>query len=73
MANYFFKLTVAAGLILLGLGGCLLYDYTSSGGPTQLPELLIGAVVVTLGIFLLCSQTRLLLRQSALDEQHRNS
>ena len=66
MASYFFKLTIATSLILLGSGGFLLYESASRGGPTQLAELLSGAVVITLGIFLLCSQTRLVLQDAAL-------
>ena len=66
MASYFFKLTIATSLILLGSGGFLLYESASHGGQTQLAELLSGAVLITLGIFLLCSQTRLVLRDAAL-------
>jgi len=70
MAHYFFKLTIVTSLILLGLGVCLLYHSASSGG---LPELLGGAVVITLGILLMSSQTRLVLRHAALHQQNRPS
>ena len=70
MAHYFFKLTIVTSLILLGLGVCLLYYSASSGG---LSELLGGAVVITLGILLMSSQTRLVLRHAALHQQNRHS
>ena len=70
MAHYFFKLTIVTSLILVGLGVCLLYYSASSGG---LPELLGGAVVITLGILLMSSQTRLVLRHAALHQQNRQS
>ena len=73
MAGYFFRFTVAAGLILLGSGAYLVYDSGSYAGPTELPELLGGAVFLSLGIFLLCSQTWVVLRQAALNEQNRKS
>jgi len=59
-------LTIVTSLMLLSLGGFLLYDSASHAGPTQLPELLSGAVVIPLGSFLLFSQTKLVLRQAAL-------
>ena len=70
MAHYFFKLTIVTSLILVGLGLCLLYYSASSG---RLPELLGGAVVITLGILLMSSQTRLVLRHAALHQQNRHS
>ena len=60
-------LTIVTSLMLLSLGGFLLNDSASRPGPTQLPELLSGAAVVPLGSFLLFSQTRLVLRQVALN------
>jgi hypothetical protein len=73
MAGYFFRLTIAASLILLGFGAYLLYDSGSYAGPTQLPEVLGGAVFLSLGVFLLCSQTWAVWRQAALNEQNRKS
>lgn len=73
MADYFFRLTVATSLILLGFGGYLLYESASSAGPTQLPEILAGALLFSLGTFLLCSQTWLVLRDTASHEENRNS
>ena len=60
-------LTIVTSLMLLSLGGFLLYDSAWRPGPTQLAELLSGAVVIPLGSFLLFSQTRLVLRQAALN------
>jgi hypothetical protein len=73
MAGYFFRLTITVSLILLGFGGYLLYESVSYVGPTQLPEVLIGAVFFSLGTFLLCSQTWLVLRQDAMQAQNRKS
>ncbi len=70
MAHYFFKLIIVTSLILLGLGVRLLYYSASSGG---LPELLGEAVVITLAILLMSSQTRLVLRHAALHQQNRHS
>jgi hypothetical protein len=73
MAGYFFRLTLTASLILLGFGAYFLYESASYAGPAQLPGVLGGAVLLNLGIFLLCSQTWVVLRQAALNEQNRKS
>jgi len=74
MAGHFFWLTIAVSLILLGFGGYFLYESVSHSGATELPDLLAGAVLLTLGIFLLWSQTQSVLKswQTAPREENRD-
>jgi len=62
MAGYFLWLTTTVSLILLGFGGYFLFESVSHAGATGLPELLAGAVSLTLGIYLLWSQTQSILK-----------
>jgi protein-S-isoprenylcysteine O-methyltransferase Ste14 len=63
MAGYYFlTLTITATLLLLGSGGALLYDSVSHNLPSELPEVIGGALLFALGLILLYSQARLAVR-----------
>lgn len=60
---YYFTLTITATLLLLGSGGALLYDSVSYNLPSQLPEVIGGALFFALGLILLYFQARLAVRR----------
>ncbi len=62
MAGYFLNLTVPATLVLLGFGGFLLHDSVSLSGPSQLPEVMGGALLLALGLIAAYPQLRMILR-----------
>ncbi len=75
MAGYFLNLTITTILIPLGFGGFFLYDSVSNSEPSQLPEVLAGALLVALSLVLLYIQLREGLRwmRAARDQRHRGS
>lgn len=59
---YFLNLTIPATLLLLGFGVFLLQDSLSVSGPSQLPEVIGGALLCALGLIVAYPQLRLALR-----------
>jgi hypothetical protein len=62
MAGYFLNLTIPVTLIVLGFGGFLLYDSVSFPGPSQLVEVMGGALLLAFGLIAACAQVRPALR-----------
>jgi hypothetical protein len=63
MAGYFLNLTIPATLVLLGFRGFLLHDSVSFSGPSQLPEAMVGALLLALGSIVAYPQLRLAIRR----------
>ena len=63
MAGHFLHLTVPVTLMILGFGGFLLYDALSFSSPSQLPELIAGALLLALGSLAVFLQLRLAIRR----------
>jgi hypothetical protein len=49
MVGHFLHLTVPATLTIFGFGGFLLYNSASFSSPSQLAELIAGALLLALG------------------------
>ena len=63
MAGHFLHLTVPVTLMILGFGGFFLYDAVSFSSPSQLAELIAGALLLTLGSLAVFLQLRLAIRR----------
>jgi len=62
MAAYFIKFMILSTLILIGVGGFLLYDAVSQPTNSQVFEVIGGAVLVAFGLMTLFPQGRLAIR-----------
>jgi hypothetical protein len=62
MAAYFMKFMIVPTLILIGLGGFLLYDAGSQPTNSQGLEVIGGAVLLALGLMTLYPQGQLVIR-----------
>jgi hypothetical protein len=72
MAGYFLNLTIPFTLIVLGLAGFLLHDSVSSPGSSQLPEVILGALLFASGLMAAYSQLRLAVRRMQDWRAHNN-
>ena len=63
MAGHFLHLTVPVTLMILGFAGFLLYDAVSFSSPSQLAELIAGALLLALGSLAAFLQLRLAIRR----------
>ena len=63
MVGHFLHLTVPVTLMILGLGGFLLYDAVSFSSPSQLAELIAAALLLALGSLAVFLQLRLAIRR----------
>lgn len=75
MAGYFLNLTIVATLILFGSGGFLVYDSVSHPGISQFAEVSGGALLLALGLTLLYSLAKFVVRwmHATKTPHHRNS
>ena len=62
MAGYFMKFMIVSTVILIGLGGFLLYDAVSQPTNSQGFEVIGGAVLLALGLMTLYPQGQLVIR-----------
>jgi hypothetical protein len=62
MAAYFIKFMIVSTLILIGLGGFLLYDAVSQPTNSAVLEVIGGAVLVALGLTILYPQGQMAIR-----------
>lgn len=62
MAAYFTKFMIVSTLVLIGVGGFLLYDAVSQPTNSQVLEVIGGAVLVALGLTTLYPQGQLAIR-----------
>ena len=62
MAGYFMNLTILATLGLFGAGGFLVYDSVSHAGVSQFPEVVGGAVLLAVGLVLLFTAAKEMVR-----------
>jgi len=78
MAGHFLKVILPFTLLFFffsGLGGFFLYDSIRDSGPNAVPEVITGAIFITLSFITVHPQVRLALRwrQAARAEHNRNA
>lgn len=77
MAGYFLKVILPFTLLFFvfsGLGGFLVYDSIRDLGPLAVPEVITGAILITLSLITVHPQVRLALRwRQAAREHNRNA
>ena len=78
MAGHFLKVILPFTLLFLafsGLGGFLVYDSIRDLGPLAVPEVIAGAMLITLSLITVHPQVRLALRwrEAARAEHNRNA
>ena len=62
MAGHFLNLTIPVTAILLGFGTFLISDSMSNVAPSQVTEIMAGALLLALGLMLLAHEARLVYR-----------
>lgn len=72
MANYFVNFSLCVSVVLLGLGGFLLYDSINHPSPIEAPEVLGAAALFAVGLILLCTQGKRAVKRVAAERHHRH-
>ena len=62
MVHYFLYLAIVINPMLFGFGGYFLYDSIFHSGPTQLFEVIGGAQLLALGLILMYSEIKSVMR-----------